>query len=59
MDSLIFVVILVIILVIIKLFFGIENFTDCSKFNDDYNKCYNNGCTVMIDVAGNSFCTNK
>lgn len=59
MDSLIFVIILVIILVVIRLFSRTENFTDCSQFSDDYNKCYNNGCTVMIDVVGNSFCTNK
>jgi hypothetical protein len=59
MDSqLIFLIIIVIILVSIKLFYKKENFTDCSQFYD-YNQCYNNNCTVMIDLKGNSFCTNK
>ncbi len=59
MDSqLNFLIIIVIVLVIIKLFYKKENFTDCSQFSD-YNQCYNNNCTIMIDLKGNPVCTNK
>ena len=54
-----FLIIIVLVLIAIKLFYQKENFTNCSKFSNDYNQCYNNNCTVMIDLEGNSFCTNK
>ena len=54
-----FLIIMVVILIVIKLFLKRENFTNCSQYGSDYNKCYNNNCTIMLDLEGNSFCTNK
>ena len=60
MDSqLNFLIVIIIILIVIKMFFRKENFIDCSQYGGDYNQCYNNNCTVMLDLEGNSFCTNK
>ena len=54
-----FVIVIILILIATKLFFRKENFNNCSQYNNDYNQCYNNNCTVMIDLEGNSFCINK
>lgn len=59
-----FIIILIIVLVIIKLFNNSkqENFanTNCSLIKDNYSQCYDSGdCTIMLDLKGNSFCTNK
>ncbi len=56
-----FIIILLVLLVLAKFYImSIENFTDCSQFGDNYNQCYNSGeCTMMIDLVGNAFCTNK
>ena len=54
-----FLIIIILILIAIKLFYRKENFTDCSQLSNDYNQCYNNNCTIMVDLQGNSFCTNK
>ncbi len=59
METYGFVIILLIILASIQIFLNKEYFTDCSQYGNDYNQCYNNNCTVMLDLAGNSFCTNK
>lgn len=54
-----FVIILVLILIFFKFFIVKENFSNCSQYGDDYNQCYNNNCTIMLDMKGNAFCTNK
>jgi len=60
METYNFIIILIIILIFIKLFIHRENFDECAIYGDNYNQCYNSGnCTVMIDLKGNSFCTNK
>lgn len=60
MDSqLNFLIVIIIILIVIKMCFIKENFIDCSQYSNDYNQCYNNNCTVMLDLEGKSFCTNK
>ena len=57
--QLIFLIIIILILISIK-FYGIkENFNNCSQYGNDYNQCYNNNCTIMVDLEGNTFCTNK
>lgn len=57
-NQLILVIILAIILIIFKLFLRKENFdvVNLSQYNNDYNKCYNNEGTIMIDLKGNSVC---
>jgi hypothetical protein len=67
MNLIIFIVLLVCILVYINFSFMMrENFDlcehhdRCSKYNGEtYSKCYNNECSVMIDLIGNAFCTAK
>ena len=61
MERVNFIILLLVILVIIKIYIANkENFTDCSQFGDNYNQCYNSGdCTVMVDLKGSAFCTNK
>ena len=60
MDSqLNFLILIILILIAIKLFLTKENFNNCSQYGNDYNQCYNNNCTIMLDLEGNSFCTNK
>lgn len=56
-----FVIILLIVLVILKLLgHAQENFTNCSLIKNNYSQCYDSGdCTIMLDLDGNSFCTNK
>lgn len=54
-----FLIIISLVIIVIKLFYTKENFTDCSQFSNSYNQCYNNNCKVMLDLKGNSFCTNK
>lgn len=58
-NQLIFVILLAIAVIIIKLSIKMENFNDCYQYGNDYNKCYNNNCTIMLDTNGNAFCTNK
>ncbi len=58
-SQLIFLIVIILILIIIKLFLRKENFSNCEIYGNDYNQCYNNNCTIMIDLEGNSFCTNK
>jgi hypothetical protein len=60
MEAIIILIfIFIIILIVIKLFFNIESFDNCYLYNNNYNKCYKNKCTVMIDLKGNSVCLNK
>lgn len=53
------IIILVIILVIIYLLNSKEGFGDCIKYSNNYNTCYDSGCTVMIGTNGQSFCTER
>lgn len=56
--------ILIFIAILVLFYFRIqkERFDDiegqkfCAQFSSDYNKCYNNGCTVFIGLNGNPFC---
>ena len=60
MDIYSLVLILIIILGIIKIFEQRENFDDCGQYGNNYPQCYDSGnCTIMIDLQGNAFCTNK
>jgi hypothetical protein len=62
-----FIVILLLLLFAVNLYTTEEHFDvcqrfdKCSKYNSKpYSKCYNSGeCSVMIDLIGNAFCTNK
>ena len=48
------------ILVIIKLFMKKDYFGYCSKYGDDYSRCYaDENCRIMIDLDGTAFCANK
>lgn len=58
-SQLFFLIIIISILITIKLFLRKENFSDCEQYGNDYNQCYNNNCTIMVDLEGNSFCTKK
>lgn len=60
MDSqLIFLIVVILILISIRLCGIKENFNNCSQYGNNYNQCYNNNCTIMVDLDGNSVCTNK
>jgi len=60
MDTFSFVLVLIIILVVIELFVNKEYFEDCSQYVNNYPQCYDSGkCTIMLDLKGNAFCTNK
>lgn len=56
------VIILVLVLIVLYLAQSYEAFS-CYKHNSkkilNYNRCYNDpeGCTVMVGINGNSFCT--
>jgi len=55
-----FVIVLVLILVVIKLFVTNEYFSNCSQYGNNYTSCYDSGhCTIMLDMTGNAFCTDK
>lgn len=67
-----FVVSMILILIIIQMLWmerkkkskKIESFKkigeNCNIYGDDYAKCYDSGeCTIMLDLEGNAFCTNK
>ena len=51
--------ILIIIIVIIYLFNPIEGFSNCAQYGVDYNRCYNNNRTIMLDNNGIPFCVDK
>lgn len=67
MQKIIFIVLLFTSLFVINLYtigeyFNVCNrFDSCSKYDSkSYSQCYNSGeCTLMIDLIGNAFCTNK
>ncbi len=31
----------------------------CNQFGGNYNACYDNGCTIMLNENGVPFCTKK
>ena len=31
----------------------------CNQFGGNYNACYDNGCTIMLNENGVPFCTHK
>lgn len=59
--SFIIIIILIIILFIIQGSKFIEKFSDsnCIQYGTDYNLCYSNNCTIMLDDSGTPFCTSK
>lgn len=67
MQKMIFIMLLCVLLFVVNIFTNDEYFNichrydSCSKYNSEsYSKCYNSGkCTVMIDLIGKAFCTNK
>lgn len=66
MEKNYFIIMLLLILVIINLYSFTEyfdvchRFDKCSKYDKSYSQCYNTGeCSVMIDLIGNAFCTEK
>jgi|LauGreDrversion4_2_1035121.scaffolds.fasta_scaffold366179_2 hypothetical protein len=52
-----------ILLLILAMFFLLNNkehFSDCKKYKDNYDSCYKaRDCTIMLDLAGNAFCTDR
>ena len=59
-----FILFLLIILSIIYYYKSTEKFSnkfsnDCSQYGGDYNLCYGNGCTIMLNDYGVPFCTQK
>jgi hypothetical protein len=67
MQKIKFIVILIFLLFIVNFYVILEPFDICHRFdkcskydNKSYSQCYNSGeCSVMIDLIGNTFCTNK
>ena len=54
------IIILLLILVMFFLLNKKEYFSDCKKHKDDYDSCYKaRDCTIMLDLAGNAFCTDR
>ncbi len=53
-------IILVVVLVIFYLWKQQENFSNCKMYKDNYDACYKaKDCTVMLDLGGQAFCTDR
>ncbi len=54
------IIILLIVLVILYLWKRTEHFSDCKKYKDNYDACYKaRDCTIMLDLGGQAFCTDR
>jgi len=62
-----FIILLIFLLFAVNFYIAGEPFDICYKFDkcskydtSPYSQCYNSDeCSVMVDLIGNAFCTNK